>query len=125
MILCQENKFALLQPQGCLDSGGSCKLQEQVGAIAPDAYRFWLIDLAQVDFIDSSGLVALIATLNCARQHRCRLVICNLRPAVKLIFEITRLDQAFEIFDSQTAALNAISSSTTAALSVKAQRVAA
>ncbi|XZN93896.1 MAG: STAS domain-containing protein [Microcoleus sp.] len=35
-----------------------------------------------------------------ARQRGCRLVICNLSATVRLIFEITQLDQLFEIFDS-------------------------
>ncbi|HEY9617905.1 MAG TPA: STAS domain-containing protein [Microcoleaceae cyanobacterium] len=125
MILSQDNKFALLQPQGCLDSGGGSKLQEQVGAIASDTYKLWVIDLAQVDFIDSSGLVALIAALNRANKHRCRLVVCNLRPAVRLIFDITRLDQAFEIFDSQSAALNTLLPVSAETVSVAAQWVAA
>lgn len=124
-MLSKENQFALLQPRGRLDAGSSVKLQEQIEAIVPDACTLWLIDLAQVDFIDSSGLVALIAALNRARQHRCYLAVCNLRPAVKLIFEITRLDQAFEIFDSQTAALNTICPSATATLPAISQRIAA
>ncbi|MGI0487181.1 STAS domain-containing protein [Pantanalinema rosaneae CENA516] len=125
MILCCENKFALLQPQGCLDAVGSMKLQEQIGAIAPDTYNLWILDLAQVDFIDSSGLVALIAALNRANQHRCRLVVCNLHPAVKLIFEITRLDQAFEIVDSPTTVLDSMATVGTEPILVQPQWVAA
>lgn len=125
MILCCENRFALLQPQGCLDAAGSAKLQEHVGTIAPDAYKLWIIDLAQVDFIDSSGLVSLIAALNSAKQHRCRLVVCNLRPAVRLIFEITRLDQAFEIFDSHTTVLDTMPPVNQEARPIQPQWVAA
>ena len=56
--------------------------------------------MAAVDFIDISGICALVGGLNAARQRGCRLVICNLWATVRLIFEITQLDQLFEIFDS-------------------------
>ncbi|MCU0518324.1 MAG: STAS domain-containing protein, partial [Oscillatoria sp. Prado101] len=48
----------------------------------------------------SSGLFSLIAGLSTARQHGCRLVLCNLKATVRLVFEISQLDTVFEIFDS-------------------------
>jgi anti-anti-sigma factor len=56
--------------------------------------------MAAVDFIDCSGICPLVGGLNAARHRRCRLVNCNLWATVRLIFEITQLDQLFEIFDS-------------------------
>ena len=56
--------------------------------------------MAAVDFIDTSGLCPLVGGLNAARPRGCRLVICNLSATLRLIFEITQLDQLFEIFDS-------------------------
>jgi len=90
----------VLQPQNCPDSQASTILQQQLAAIAPDRHKLWVIDMSHVDFIDSSGLCALVGGLNIARQRGCRLVICNLSATVRLIFEITQLDQLFEIFDS-------------------------
>lgn len=63
-------------------------------------HKLWVIVMAAVDFIDSSGICALVGGLNAARHRGCRLVICNLSATVRLIFEITQLDQLFEIFDS-------------------------
>ena len=56
--------------------------------------------MAAVDFIDISGICALVGGLNAARHRGCRLVTCNLSATLRLIFEITQLDQLFEIFDS-------------------------
>ncbi|MEG3959467.1 STAS domain-containing protein [Microcoleus sp. herbarium2] len=56
--------------------------------------------MAAVDFIDTSGICALVGGLKSARRRGCRLVICNLSATVRLIFEITQLDQLLEIFDS-------------------------
>jgi len=106
-----EDKFVLLQPQGRLDSRGGARLKQQFSTIEPERHNhqhnLWVVDMAEVDFIDSAGLLALINGLNIATRNRCRLVICNPRPAVRLIFEITRLDQIFEIIDSHIESLMA------------------
>ncbi|XZN94064.1 MAG: STAS domain-containing protein [Microcoleus sp.] len=43
----------VLQPQNCLDSQASTILQQQLAAIAPDRHKLWVIDMSDVDFIDS------------------------------------------------------------------------
>ena len=73
---------------------------QQLAEIVPNRHTLWIIDRAAVDFIDSSGICALVGGLNVARHRGCRLVICNLWATVRLIFEITQLDQLLEIFDS-------------------------
>ena len=95
---CSSEVFSL-QLQGCLDQQEGLRLKQQLALIEPERHNFWIIDLSQVDFIDSAGLFALISALNTAKQKQCRLVIGNPRPAVKLIFEITQLDQVLEILD--------------------------
>lgn len=94
------NQQIILRPRNRLDFQEGTLLQQQLAAILPERYNFWIIDMSNVEFIDSSGLCALVRGLKLARQKGCRLVICNLSPTVKLIFEITQLDPAFEVFDS-------------------------
>lgn len=94
------NQHIVLQPHNCLDSQAGSLLQQQLAEILPDRHKLWVIDMGDVDFIDSSGICALVGGLNAARHRGCRLVICNLSATVRLIFEITQLDQLFEIFDN-------------------------
>ena len=101
------NQHIILQPQNCLDSQAGRRLQQQLAEIVPERHKLWIIDMAAVDFIDSSGICALVGGLNAARRRGCRLVICNLSATVKLIFEITQLDQLFEIFDSSDQIISA------------------
>lgn len=93
----------VLQPQARLDSLGGKALQKQLAAIAAEEHDVWAIDMTDVDFVDSLGLFALVAGLRSAREQRCRFAICNVKPTVKLIFEITQLDRVFEIFESYDA----------------------
>ena len=65
-----------------------------------------VVDLEEVDFMDSAALATLVQGLKHCRQAGGDLRICNLQGPVLTIFELTRLDRAFTLFDSQTAAVN-------------------
>ncbi|MDF5732207.1 MAG: STAS domain-containing protein [Rhizonema sp. PD38] len=88
----------LFKPQGCIDLQGGIDLTEKMARVVPQHDQFWVIDLEDVDFMDSCGLVTLVKGLKNARQSGCRLVLCHVQAPVRLILELTRLDTVFEIF---------------------------
>lgn len=100
MTLTQERQVILFKPQGSIDLDSGTNLSEQMDQIKPQGHQLWVIDLADVDFMDSSGLVPLVKGLTTARKIGCRLVLCNVKAPVKLILELTQLDSVFEIFPS-------------------------
>ncbi len=104
----QECQLIVLQPQGRLDLEGGKTLEKQLAGIVPQRQDLWVIDLAKVDFMDSAGLVSLVTGLKAARKSACRLVLCNVQDAVRLIFELTQLDSVFEIFESYDAVLTTV-----------------
>lgn len=110
MPLTQECQLIVLKPQGQLNLHHSKALKEQLASLVPQPNHLWIIDLAQVDFMDSSGLGALVTGLSAARSNGCRLVICNLQAPIRIIFELTRLDLVFEIFESYNAVLTKVNS---------------
>ena len=67
-----------------------------------------IVNLSGVGFIDSSGLATLVKGLKICRQNNGDLYLSNLSQAVFIIFELTRLDKAFKIFDDEAAALEAV-----------------
>ncbi|MGG6268398.1 STAS domain-containing protein [Leptolyngbya sp. AN03gr2] len=103
MALVQQYEEVLLQPQGRLDMVGGEALQQQWATLAPRRYKVWIIDMSRIEFIDSSGLVALVTGLRAAAEMGTKLVLCGLRPSARLIFEITQLDRAFTIFENYEA----------------------
>jgi len=103
MAVIEQHEEIILQPQGRLDMAGSEALQQQWATLAPRRYKVWIIDMSRIEFIDSSGLVALVAGLNMAAESGTKLLLCGLRPPARLIFEITQLDQAFTIFENYDA----------------------
>jgi anti-sigma B factor antagonist len=100
MTVIHQRHCVRLQPSAHLNAQGAVELQQQVAAIASAKGETWLIDMAQVEFIDSAGILALVNTLKQAHHEGCRIAMCHLRPSIRLVFEITQLDRAFDIVDS-------------------------
>lgn len=67
-----------------------------------------IVDLSAVDFVDSTGLATLVAGLKHCRRAGGELMLSGLRSQVKVIFELTRLDHTFPIYEDEAAALSAL-----------------
>jgi len=67
-----------------------------------------VIDLSQVPYIDSSGLAIFIDALQRVQQYGGKLALAGLRDNVKLVFQISKLDKVFQIFDNAQSALEAV-----------------
>ncbi|ARV63332.1 anti-anti-sigma factor [Nostocales cyanobacterium HT-58-2] len=100
MTITSECQVVLFKPEGRIDLEGGMTLSEKMAAVVPQRHQLWVIDLAKVDFMDSSGLVSLVKGLKSAHQSGCRLVLCNVQAPVRLILELTQLDSVFEIFNT-------------------------
>ncbi len=74
-------------------------------------HRAIVLDLSGVEFIDSTGLSVLLNGLRqvTAQQGRMALVCAN--PTVLRLFEITSLDQTFDIFSGRDAACEHVTQS--------------
>lgn len=57
------------------------------------------IDLSQVDFIDSSGLGALVGVLKHS-ENACELTLAGLRRPVRKVFDLTRMATVFRIVEN-------------------------
>ncbi len=65
----------------------------------------YVIDLKQVDFMDSAGLGTLIAVLKRITERGGDLKIACLQKKPRMVFEITRAYKVFEIYDTVDEAL--------------------
>ena len=66
-----------------------------------------VVDLAQVTFVDSSGLGALIVARHSAREHRGSISLVAPPPAVRRLLGSTHLNDVFAIYDSLGEAVHA------------------
>jgi len=74
--------------------------------ISQDFHNF-IVDLSNVDFIDSSGLGALVTCLKKVTPNG-DIILCSLRHPIKQTFDLTRMNQIFKIFASKNEALEAL-----------------
>jgi anti-sigma B factor antagonist len=97
----------ILTPTGRLDITTAwqfrLKLQECISRISPHV----VVNLSQVNFIDSSGLTSLVAGMRDADKVKGSFRICNVHPDARLVFEVTMMDSVFEIFETEAEALAA------------------
>ena len=78
-------------------------------AIAHEASQI-VLDLAEVEFIDSTGLTVLLNGLRSITLRGGRLALAISNPTVLRLFEITRLDTTFDIEPTLQAALQRVGS---------------
>ena len=64
-----------------------------------------IVDMADVTFVDSSGLATLIEALQRIKRYEGSLSLCNLSKNVRGVFELANLDSIFDIKSSREAAL--------------------
>ena len=98
-------KVAVVAAQGDIDLRRSAAFQEQLLAIPDQHPKRIVLDLSAVPYMDSSGVASLVKLLARLRRDKVPLRLAGLRPRVRSVFEITRLDTVFEIFPTRDEAL--------------------
>ena len=93
-----------------LDEVAILEIGEQLGALvtASDVPRI-VLDFANVAHMSSGALGMLITLHKRTREKEGQLRLCGIQPAIREIFEITRLNEIFQISASREEALSALS----------------
>lgn len=66
-----------------------------------------LVNLSNTTFVDSTALATLVQALKRCQQVKGDLFLCGMKRPVYMIFELTRLDKAFNIFVDEEHAIRA------------------
>jgi anti-sigma B factor antagonist len=98
-----DTSVQVLSPAGILDSTQAEEIRNQVDNALATGATTLLMDLKETTFIDSSGLGILVSVLKRVRSQECDMIICSINPQVKMLFELTSMDQVFEIFENREA----------------------
>lgn len=95
---------AIIRLSGELNSLTSPRLRERLNDCVQQGQHQVLVDLAEVPFIDSSGLSALVAGLKALKLSGGRLALVGLQPQARTIFQLTQADALFALFETEPAA---------------------
>ena len=92
---------------GEIDFSRSPELRTELMTLLNAKPKKLVLDLAAVPYMDSSGVATLVEALTVQRKNGGKLVLCNLQPKVRGIFEIARLNMVFQIVENLEAAKTA------------------
>ena len=76
---------------------------------AGDKTRSIVLDFSGLDYMNSGGIGLLVTLLVRANRQKQKLLACGLNDHYKQIFELTRLDEAIGIHETEAAAIAAAS----------------
>lgn len=94
---------ARLALRGELDISSAPMLEEALARAEEAAPALLVIDLRQLEFMDSTGLRTLVSADQRARDEGRRLAIVRGPEPVDRIFTVTRLDERLELVDDPAA----------------------
>ncbi len=102
----KEGDVTILSLDGRLDLTSASSLKDASKDILENDSKKMILNLDGVDFINSSGLGALVSILKEVRSSQGSMRLSNLAPYVKEIFDITQLTNIFDIFSDEKQALS-------------------
>jgi anti-sigma B factor antagonist len=88
-----------------LDAHNSDELKAEMSRLFESGTKNLVVDLKEVRFIDSSGLGVLVSGFKNASTHQGSIKLCSLQTQVKSMFELTRLQRVFDIYQTIDEAL--------------------
>jgi anti-anti-sigma factor len=95
----KQGSVLILRPVGRIDNETSLSFQGKLLGVlaAGDAA---LVDFAEVEFISSAGLAALMTAAKQAKAKNGRIAVAALRPLVQEIFSISRFSHVVRVYAS-------------------------
>jgi len=86
---------------------GASILRETVKDLLAKGQKNILLNLAEISYIDSSGVGELVSAFTSVRNQGGDLRLLHLTKRVRDLLQITKLYTVFEVFDDETAAIMA------------------
>ena len=101
----KQDKLVVLELQeGKLNSLTAPKLKSELVILKDEGYRNIILDLNQVDFVDSSGLSSILVGNRICKEAGGSFVICALKEQVKKLIKISQLENILNIFPTSSEA---------------------
>ena len=99
------DRTAVVDVAGEIDINTSPVFQQELLKLLHKRPQRIVINLSKVPYMDSSGVASLVKLLSRVRKGDLSLRLACLTDRVRGVFEITRLDTVFDIFDTEGEAL--------------------
>lgn len=81
-------------------------LRDTITQMMLQGHRHFIVDLAQISQIDTSGLTMLVGAHLAVVKRGGHIRLLNPTKRIREIFSVTKLNTFFEVFDTESEALN-------------------
>lgn len=97
-------RVSVVKLSGHINAANAEGFQQQLlSALSAQPAAAVVVNMCDVESLDSAGLMALVSALTTAQQSNQRFGLCNVPASIRIIFELTQLDRVFEMFESEDA----------------------
>jgi len=109
----QMDQVVVLDLAGQMKLGeGASILRDTVKDLLAKGQKRILVNLGEVNYIDSSGVGELVAAFTSARNQGGDLKLLNLTKKIRDLLQITKLYTVFDVFDDESTAITAFAKTT-------------
>ncbi|MDP3001208.1 MAG: STAS domain-containing protein [Bryobacterales bacterium] len=106
MTVRQVGDVSVIDASGRITLGeGSSAFREAIRDLVAKGNRKMLLNLAEVTYIDSSGIGELVSGFTTVTNHGGQLKLLGLTKRVQDLLQITKLYTVFEVFDDESVAV--------------------
>jgi len=91
-----------------LDASIASDFKEKMSDLIRNGNHTILLNISDVDFIDSTGLGAIVSSLKMLGEKG-NIGICEIKDTVMRMFKLTRMNKVFPMFGSEKEAIDALS----------------
>ncbi|MBW1972529.1 MAG: STAS domain-containing protein [Deltaproteobacteria bacterium] len=101
----KDSIFVVKPKEKRIDSNSAPGFKKEMIKFIEEGKKNIVLNLSDVDFIDSSGLGVIVSILKRVRKEG-DIKLCCAKESVKSVFELTKLDKVFEFFYSEEEAVD-------------------
>ena len=101
-----KDRAVVVDVVGDIDLHSSPQFQDALLRLLDDKPDRIVVNLAQVAYMDSSGIASLVKLLSRVRRSGSAMFLVALNDRTRSLLEITRLDSVFDIHDTEEEALS-------------------
>lgn len=100
------DQVEIISPVGRLDAFSSNHLEDEINSIIDDGSKKIVVNFNETEYISSSGLRVLLASLKRLKKMDGDMKLASLKPYIMEVFEIAGLTPIFSIYESEKEAVD-------------------
>lgn len=104
----EEGTAAIIVLEGEVDISVTDLVRGKFRKLVDERKKAILVDMTRVSYIDSSGLGLLVETMQEMEKYSGEIKLFGLTGDVRKVFELTRLNKFFDIFNTEKEALESL-----------------